>query len=103
MASVPVSGSNGLGSRPGRGHCLLFNLVLDAFQLSVVKPKQSDNGQVTTTKNNFRESISTQDKCTCTCAECRKTGPQIDFPADWISLVVWASFFEPITARQLEK
>ena len=53
MASVPVSGSNGLGSRPGRGHCLLFNLVLDAFQLSVVKPKQSDNGQVTTTKNNL--------------------------------------------------
>ena len=53
MASVPVSGSNGLGSSPGRGNCLLFNLVLDAFQLSVVKPKQSDNGQVTTTKNNL--------------------------------------------------
>ena len=53
MAGALVSGSRGLGSNPGRGHCLLFNLVLDAFQLSVVKPKQSDNGHVTTTKNNL--------------------------------------------------
>ena len=82
MASVPVSGSNCLGSRPGRGHCLLFNLVLDAFQLSVVTPKQKRRRPSYDNYKQFSKSISIQDKCTCTCAECRKTGPQIDFPAD---------------------